>query len=908
MISKVGAQNSVARIWNEAQLNAIRIDAARPPVQARNLFHVSMAMYDAWAVYHPNASTYLLGKTLNGFNFTFNGVPAPANPITATDIAISYAAYRVLSNRYALSPNWTTTHFKLDSVMASLGYTTAYTSTDYTNGNPAALGNFIAQQVILFGNVDGANQLSNYSNNGYYPINNPLMFYYPGNSTMSDVTHWQPLTFVTCIDQNGIPCGTNTPAFICPHWGQVFPFSMPTSSANHHIRNGVNYSVYHEPANPPQLNLNSVGDSMSVYCKWGHEMVAAWSSHLDPNDTTMVNISPSGKGNISSYPTALSQYASFYNFTQGGGNGPGYTVNPITQQPYQNQWVKRGDYTRVISQYWADGPNSETPPGHWYVMMNYVSDQPGLVKKIGGVGSLCTNIEWDVKCYFTLGASMHDAAVACWGIKGWFDSPRPISMIRKMAQLGQCTNSSLPNYHPGGMDLIPGFIEQVTLSDPPSLRGQNNINLNKIKIKAWKGFSSIVYNNNVYPPQPLNAAGVGWILAEDWMPYQRETFVTPPFAGYTSGHSTYSRAGALALTNLTGSPYFPGGLYEYTIPAYGSFLGFETGPTTQIKLQYASYKDASDEASLSRIWGGIHPPFDDMPARQIGEQIGNEAFSKANAYFQNNVMMASITANTTALCAGTAIQLTLSGTNLPVGSNIEWKKNGGTLATGTSVLTILNPVAGDKFVCEVTANGYTVGSNEIEISSCAPTPLHGRVFIQGYYSQAGTMIPVLQNEGQSNNPLLTDSITVELHEDQYPYTLIESHVTLLQTNGLFTCNFYSSPTHYYVALKHRNCLETWSAMPVVLDSTILVDFTLGADQTYGENEVEVEPGIWALYQGDLNQDGSVDAFDYLLLDPDIQNGNFGYFNTDFNGDGSVDVFDYLIAEPNITNGLTAYSP
>ena len=58
---------SIARLWNEALLEAIRSDFARPTVHARNLFHTSIAMYDAWAVYEPNADTYFLGKTVHGY-------------------------------------------------------------------------------------------------------------------------------------------------------------------------------------------------------------------------------------------------------------------------------------------------------------------------------------------------------------------------------------------------------------------------------------------------------------------------------------------------------------------------------------------------------------------------------------------------------------------------------------------------------------------------------------------------------------------------------------------------------------------------------------------------------------------------------------------------------------------------
>ena len=70
---------------------------------------------------------------------------------------------------------------------------------------------------------------------------------------------------------------------------------------------------------------------------------------------------------------------------------------------------------------------------------------------------------------------------------------------------------------------------------------------------------------------------MGWIRAVDWVPYQRPTFVTPAFAGYVSGHSTFSRAAAEVLTAFTGSQYFPGGLASWTIQA--GTLKLENGPT-----------------------------------------------------------------------------------------------------------------------------------------------------------------------------------------------------------------------------------------------------------------------------------------------------------------------------------------
>lgn len=101
------AQHSVARQWNEALLDAIRVDVGRPTVHARNLFHSSVAMYDAWAAYDQVADTYFLGKTVDGFTCSFDGISIPPNPselASKRDEAISYAAYRLLSHRFQNSP------------------------------------------------------------------------------------------------------------------------------------------------------------------------------------------------------------------------------------------------------------------------------------------------------------------------------------------------------------------------------------------------------------------------------------------------------------------------------------------------------------------------------------------------------------------------------------------------------------------------------------------------------------------------------------------------------------------------------------------------------------------------------------------------------------------------------------
>ena len=630
------AQHSVARQWNEVLLASIRGDFARPTVHARNLFHTSIALYDAWAVYSDGPEqTYMLGKTIGGFTCSFSGVPRPDDAEAARREAMSYAAARLLRFRFRPSPGWTQSFSQINRLIGELGYSTTIHSTDYADGSPAALGNYIAQCLIDFGMQDGANERSvyygNYGNRFYMPFNPPLDPTLPGHSGLLDPNFWQPLKLEESIDQSGNVLPDAAQPFLSPEWGLVKPFALGPENLTVYQREGHDYPVYHDPGPPPHIDgqqpdgadrLGELKLSAEEY-QWGFALVALWASHLDPADGVLWDISPGAIGNASELPQTFAEYQAFYHLLDGGDAGLGHPFNPHTGQPYEEQWVPRGDYTRVLAEFWADGPETETPPGHWFTILNYVSDHPLFEKRFNGEGPILDDLEWDVKAYFALGGAVHDAAVAAWGLKGWYDYIRPISAIRWMADRGQSSNPDLPRYDPAGLPLIDGYIELVQAGDP--LAGEEGEHIGKIKLKSWRG--------PIYIADPdADLAGVGWILAENWWPYQQPTFVTPPFAGYISGHSTFSRAAAEVLTLLTGDPFFPGGLGEFRAER-NRFLAFEEGPSVDIVLQWATYRDASDQTSLSRIWGGIHPPADDIPGRAIGARIGVDAFALAEAYF-----------------------------------------------------------------------------------------------------------------------------------------------------------------------------------------------------------------------------------------------------------------------------------
>ncbi len=614
---------SVARQWMEELLDAIRLDYPAPTVHSRNLFSLSTAMWDAWVAY--DASGVAVPR-LAEENPT---IPFGAVEVkTARNQAISFAAYRVLSSRFRLSPNADISLPSFRDRMIDLGNDPDDLSME--GNSPTAIGNRIAARVLAWGWTDGANEVNAYADQtGYVPINDPLIFKMPGVE-VNDPNAWQPLAFDFLILQNGIPVGEAVQEFLGPNWGWVTPFALTRDSST---------DIYSDPGHPPYL-----GDPLTDQAfKDAAIQVAEFQSWHDPNDGVMVDVSP--RSNATPFPrhrtdiTAVEDEA----FTLGQAYGPevdgvlpevarvgyysgrGYDLNPVTGEPYEPNMVLRADYGRILAEFWADGPDSETPPGHWNSVANTVSDDPRFEKRFEGEGPVLDELEWDVKLYFALNAAVSDAAIACWDAKRKYNYVRPITMIRYMGGKGQSSNPDGPSYHQEGLPLRDGFIEVIT--EASTAEGERHAHLSQhvgeIAIFTWRGI----------PDNPnTEIGGVGWIRAVEWMPYQRDTFVTPPFGAYTSGHSTFSRSAAEILAAITGSPYFPGGISSFTAEA-NEFLEFEKGPTQDVTLTWATYYDAADEAGISRLYGGIHVWADDIRGRIMGSDIGKAAYAKARTYF-----------------------------------------------------------------------------------------------------------------------------------------------------------------------------------------------------------------------------------------------------------------------------------
>lgn len=429
--------------------------------------------------------------------------------------AVSYAAYKALNYVY---PNQAA---MFDDVLAALGYAPS-ASTDVTT--PAGIGNVSAQAVIDYRSADGSNAAGGFAQ--VTSVTYPTL-YGPGNSSDPnaangingpdyDPNRWQPLRVSngTLLDENGDPTYGDDPSTYSVQSFLTPHWGAVTPFA---LTSGSQF----RPQAPPQLG----------------------------SDAPYVD----AFGNVSTNDDAFrSQTAEVLDFS-----------------------ANLTDEDKVNAEFWADGPHTWTPPGHWVQLAIGVS-----LRDSHTIGQ-------DAEMFMAVTGAVLDAGIASWEAKRYYDFIRPVTAIR---------------YLYGG--------EQVL---------------------AWGG-----------PNQ-----GTQLIDGADFTTYQSGTFVTPPFAEYISGHSTFSRASAEVLTAFTGSgAMYDGVTYlgrDYDGDGVEDLLGqhvatpgtllFEVGPAAPVVLQWNTFIDAADEAGISRLYGGIHFQDGDRFARAAGAEIGKQAFQWAQLFW-----------------------------------------------------------------------------------------------------------------------------------------------------------------------------------------------------------------------------------------------------------------------------------
>jgi hypothetical protein len=278
--------------------------------------------------------------------------------------------------------------------------------------------------------------------------------------------------------------------------------------------------------------------------------------------------------------------------------------------------------------------------------------------------------------------------------------------------------------------------------------------------------------------------------------------------------------------------------------------------------------------------------------------------------------------------AGTGTTYNASGTYTSTSTNAA-----GCTHTKTLVLTINNSTSSVETVTSPTCGTYTWSANSTtytssgtytststNVAGCPDTktlvltinPCESvvtvKMNIQGFTLPNGMMRPVLANQGVGSSTTDVDNVTIELHNTSAPFATFATTTAMLKTNGDAVATFSSAPVgSFYIVVKHRNSLETWSANPVTIGASSTYDFTDAATKAYGSKMILVG-GKYAIYNGDINQDGFIEALDYTQLFNDSDNLLEGYQTTDLNGDGFVEALDYPILFNNSDNLIETSHP
>ena len=200
------------------------------------------------------------------------------------------------------------------------------------------------------------------------------------------------------------------------------------------------------------------------------------------------------------------------------------------------------------------------------------------------------------------------------------------------------------------------------------------------------------------------------------------------------------------------------------------------------------------------------------------------------------------------------------------------------------------------------------GSNGFFIQTPPATiTLNLKLFLEGFYSDINSMRANIYDLGISTDPAETDTITVNLwsaanlSNTEPDYSVL----AVLHIDGTASMQYPSTVNgnEYYIAVKHRNHMETWSKLPVMFTSTTAYDFSSAMVQAYDDGVnppmASVAGGKFAFYGGDVNQDGGIDASDQGDVDNDVSLFAFGYNTTDATGDGSTDASDMQVVDNNL---------
>jgi len=188
--------------------------------------------------------------------------------------------------------------------------------------------------------------------------------------------------------------------------------------------------------------------------------------------------------------------------------------------------------------------------------------------------------------------------------------------------------------------------------------------------------------------------------------------------------------------------------------------------------------------------------------------------------------------------------------------------------------------------------------------------LNLQLFLEGLYDGGGVMHPSMDESGPHWGSTVADKIQIELHDpadySSLVYTL--SNVELNLNGNASVIIPVSLNGSYYLTVRHRNSIESVSALPVPFSTSVINYQYDAASKVFGNNMKQTSDGTWVIYGGDINQDGLVDSSDMIEVDNGATSFETGYLASDANGDGLVDASDMIIVDNNATMFITSVTP
>lgn len=217
-----------------------------------------------------------------------------------------------------------------------------------------------------------------------------------------------------------------------------------------------------------------------------------------------------------------------------------------------------------------------------------------------------------------------------------------------------------------------------------------------------------------------------------------------------------------------------------------------------------------------------------------------------------------------------------------------------TVSNSNQIIAVVPPGATTGLVC--VSVGSCSGCSAGNFNVISSFDLSLKLFIEGYYTGLSSMVPVAN---PTSYPSVCDTIVVQLMENIIGTPQVFSGAAILGTNGIASIQIPTALTgkNCYIRIRHRNALETWSSTPILLTgSNLSYDFSTSGSMAYGSNQKQLGSGVYAFYNGDVNQDGSIGSTDFSLIENKVQLLVSGYITEDLNGDWMVESTDYSFIE------------